>query len=103
MVNGDILELTMTCQKGKGIEPGELASKLLLFLADAEDPDNKTAGDLIAKDRELQNQQDTGSIHMYQWEEGILIFRESREDFLKIQIVPRKKYQFFQESAYSAE
>ena len=103
LVNGDILELTMTCQKGKGIEPGELASKLLLFLADAEDPDNKTAGDLIAKDRELQNQQDTGSIHMYQWEEGILIFRESREDFLKIQIVPRKKYQFFQESAYSAE
>lgn len=103
LVNGDILELTMTCQKGKRIEPGELASKLLLFLADAEDPDNKTAGDLIAKDRELQNQQDTGSIHMYQWEEGILIFRESREDFLKIQIVPRKKYQFFQESAYSAE
>ena len=54
LVNGDILELTMTCQKGKRIEPGELASKLLLFLADAEDPDNKTAGDLIAKDRELQ-------------------------------------------------
>ena len=87
----------------RGLSRERLASKLLLFLADAEDPDNKTAGDLIAKDRELQNQQDTGSIHMYQWEEGILIFRESREDFLKIQIVPRKKYQFFQESAYSAE
>lgn len=103
LINGEILSLTMTCHRGMGTEPGELASKLLLFLADAEDPDHKTAGDLIAKDQELQDEPGTGSIHIYQWEEGILIFRDSQKEFLKVQIVPRKRYEFFQEDAYSSE
>ena len=102
--NGDILDFYMKCQRDQGIEPGEMAAEFLLFLTDAEDPEKKTAKDLTADDKDILKQgKDDGMIYMYQWEEGILIFRESREDFLKIQIVPRKKYQFFQESAYSAE
>ena len=89
--NGDILDFYMTCQRKAGVEPGEMASKLLLFLTDASDPEGKTVKDLTARDQELLEQGKTeGTVYMYQWEEGLLIFDESGKESLTVRILPRK-------------
>lgn len=81
----------MTCQRKAGVEPGEMASKLLLFLTDASDPEGKTVKDLTARDQELLEQGKTeGTVYMYQWEEGLLIFDESGKESLTVRILPRK-------------
>ena len=89
--NGDILDFYMKCQRNQGIEPGEMAAEFLLFLTDAEDPEKKTARDLTADDKDIMQQgKDDGMIYMYQWEEGMLIFKESQKDSLTVRIIPRK-------------
>ena len=99
--NGDILDFYMKCQRDQGIEPGEMAAEFLLFLTDAEDPEKKTARDLIADDKEIMRQgKDDGMIYMYQWEEGMLIFKESQKDSLTVRIIPRKLLEMSQEKAY---
>ena len=99
--NGDILDFYMKCQRDQGIEPGEMAAEFLLFLTDAEDPEKKTARDLIADDKEIMQQgKDDGMIYMYQWEEGMLIFKESQKDSLTVRIIPRKLLEMSQEKAY---
>lgn len=78
-------------QRDQGIEPGEMAAEFLLFLTDAEDPEKKTAKDLTADDKDILKQgKDDGMIYMYQWEEGMLIFKESQKDSLTVRIIPRK-------------
>lgn len=99
--NGDILDFYMKCQRDQGIEPGEMAAEFLLFLTDAEDPEKKTAKDLTADDKDIMQQgKDDGMIYMYQWEEGMLIFKESQKDSLTVRIIPRKLLEMSQEKAY---
>lgn len=99
--NRDILDFYMICQRTKKIEPGEMTSDFLLFLANADDPEKKTVQDITEYDQELLEQgKNDGMIYIYQWGEGEVLFRESTKDSLTVRIIPRKAMDFFQETAY---
>lgn len=99
--NGEILDFSMTCQRDKGVEPGEFAAKFLVFLADAKEREKEMAKDLVEGDQELMEKgKKDGTIYMYQCEEALLIFREVKKDSLTIRIIPEDNMGVFDEEAY---
>lgn len=99
--NGEILDFSMTCQRDKGVEPGEIAAKFLVFLADAKEREKEMAKDLAEGDQELMEKgKKDGTIYMYQCEEALLIFREVKKDSLTIRIIPEDNMGVFDEGAY---
>lgn len=99
--NGEILDFSMTCQRDKGVGPGEFAAKFLVFLADAKEREKEMAKDLVEGDQELMEKgKKDSTIYMYQCEEALLIFREVKKDSLTIRIIPEDNMGVFDEEAY---
>lgn len=98
--NSDILDFQMACQRDTEAEPGEMASKFLCFLAGEKESEEVTE-DLVHMDQELLEQgKEEGILYMYQWGEGLLLFRECDEKTLTVRVIPRRNMEVFQEGVY---